>query len=389
MNPPDESDIDFLLLMEDYQHSFTEAYLADPTLSSLPYGACAERLFSRPIYYGDAYVDALASLGLAAEQVVPFCRPLQFKWTREQNMWALGQLWTRLPVHSPAMESWLRFPDTWILNRIIARQIAVLRPKVVWVFSGVHVTDREIRGWRRYVDHVILWWSCPLWNGFPYTEFDLALTTVPSFVSYFEELGVHAAHLPHAFDPRILDRVRSPDRRALRAAFVGSLSASHTDRISLLDSLSRKVPLDFYGHGVEFLPPDSPLRRSYCGPAWGDDLYSVYGSHLVVVHKSADVWTSFTSAKRLFEATGMGACVVTEYTDDLANFFEPDVEVVTYSSPQECIGKVEHLLEDPDEARTIGRRAQERTLRDHTYRKRVRELYRQLESFQLIEARGP
>src|SRR3972149_6483118 len=99
------------------------------------------------------------------------------------------------------------------------------------------------------------------------------------------------------------------------------------------------------------------------GPAWGDDLYSVYGSHLVVVHKSADVWTSFTSAKRLFEATGMGACVVTEYTDDLANFFEPDVEVVTYSSPQECIGKVEHLLEDPDEARTIGRRAQERTLR--------------------------
>jgi len=388
MKTPDESNVDFLLLMEDYQGSYTEAYLADPSLPSLPYRACAERLFSRPIYYGDAYIDAFISLGLAAEQVVPFCRPLQFKWASERNMWALGQFWTRLHVHPPSMQSMQRFPDTWVLNRIVARQIATHRPKVLWVFSGVHVTEREIRSWRRYADHVILWWSCPLWEGFPYTEFDLALTTVPSFVDYFEKLGVHAAYLPHAFDPRIIGRVRYPERRVPRAAFVGSLSPSHKNRVSLLDSLSRKVPIDFYGQGEEFLPADSPLRHSYRGPAWGDDLYSVYGSYLVVVHRSADVFTSFTSAKRLFEATGMGACVVTEDTDDLQRFFEPDVEVVTYSSPEECIGKVEHLLNNPDEARRIGQKAQERTLRDHTYRQRVRELCRELQSQQMIGPLG-
>jgi len=388
MNRTDGSNLDFLLLMEDYQGSYTEAYLSDPALSTLPYAACAERLFSRPIYYGDAYVDAFSSVGLVAQQVVPFCRPLQYKWAGERNMWALGHVWPRLPIHPPAMDSVQRFPDTWVLNRIVARQIAAHRPKVVWVFSGVHVTEREIRTWRQYADHVILWWSCPLWERFPYTEFDLALTTVPSFVDHFEGLGVRAAYLPHAFDPRILERVGQAERRLSRAAFVGSLSSAHQHRISLLDALSRRVPVDFYGHGAEFLPEDSPLRRSHRGPAWGDDLYSVYGSYLVVVHKSADAWTSFTSAKRLFEATGMGACVVTEDTDDLQRFFEPGVEVITYATPEECIERVEHLLKNPDEARRIGQRAQERTLGGHTYRQRVRELVHELESRQLIVARG-
>src|SRR3990170_7043541 len=72
---------DFLLLMEDYHGSFTDAYRADPSLGALPYEECSKRLFSRPIYYGDAYVNSLTSRGFLAEQVVPLCLPLQFKWT--------------------------------------------------------------------------------------------------------------------------------------------------------------------------------------------------------------------------------------------------------------------------------------------------------------------
>ena len=76
---------------------------------------------------------------------------------------------------------------------------------------------------------------------------------------------------------------------------------------------------------------------------------------------------------------GVEACVVTEDTDDLENVFETNMEVVTYSSPRGCIEKLEQLLKKPDEARRIGQRAQERTLKDHTYRQRDRELTRQLD----------
>ena len=48
---------------------------------------------------------------------------------------------------------------------------------------------------------------------------------------------------------------------------------------------------------------------------------------------------------RLFEATGAGACLITDRKVNLPAMFEPDVEVVTYSSVEECSEKVRYLLE--------------------------------------------
>ena len=42
---------------------------------------------------------------------------------------------------------------------------------------------------------------------------------------------------------------------------------------------------------------------------------------------------------RLFEATGSGACLVTDWKENLGELFEPDVEVVTYRSVAECVKK--------------------------------------------------
>ena len=33
---------------------------------------------------------------------------------------------------------------------------------------------------------------------------------------------------------------------------------------------------------------------------------------------------------RLFEATGVGTCILTQHTDDLDSFFKPDEEVAVY-----------------------------------------------------------
>jgi spore maturation protein CgeB len=80
------------------------------------------------------------------------------------------------------------------------------------------------------------------------------------------------------------------------------------------------------------------------------------------------------SAKRLFEATGMGACVVTELGDNLEDLFQPEREIVTYSSLEECVDKIKYLIENPEDALKIGKSGQNRTLTEHTYERRVRQL---------------
>jgi spore maturation protein CgeB len=69
---------------------------------------------------------------------------------------------------------------------------------------------------------------------------------------------------------------------------------------------------------------------------------------------------------RMYETTGMGTCLLTDSGDNMADLFEPDREVVTYSSIDECIEKSRYLLDHEDVRRKIALAGQQRTLRDHT-----------------------
>jgi len=70
---------------------------------------------------------------------------------------------------------------------------------------------------------------------------------------------------------------------------------------------------------------------------------------------------------RLFEATGVGSCLVTDWRKNIRELFEPDREVVTYRSPEECVEKATWLLDHPRERLEIARAGQARALKDHTF----------------------
>jgi len=53
-----------------------------------------------------------------------------------------------------------------------------------------------------------------------------------------------------------------------------------------------------------------------------------------------DCAEQFAGNMRLFEATGMGACLITDSKSNLPEMFEPDVEVVTYRSAERVVEKV-------------------------------------------------
>src|SRR3989338_4809198 len=74
---------------------------------------------------------------------------------------------------------------------------------------------------------------------------------------------------------------------------------------------------------------------------------------------------------RMFEATGVGCCLLTDTGKNLTNLFEKDREVVTYTSIEECIEKVCFLIEHDIVRREIAIAGQKRTLRDHTVMNRA------------------
>lgn len=92
-----------------------------------------------------------------------------------------------------------------------------------------------------------------------------------------------------------------------------------------------------------------------------------FNNHIGLSHDHA-------SNTRLFQATGCGACLLTDWKPDLAKYFELDLEVVTYRSADEAVEKARWLLDNEAARREIAERGQKRTLRDHTFASRTKTL---------------
>src|SRR5262249_48624424 len=94
----------------------------------------------------------------------------------------------------------------------------------------------------------------------------------------------------------------------------------------------------------------------------------------IALNRHIDVAEGFANNMRLYEATGVGTMLLTDEGSNLSELFEPGGEVETYVSEDELVEKIAHYLAHDDERRAIARAAQERTLRDPSYARRMAEL---------------
>ncbi|MDR3640139.1 MAG: glycosyltransferase [Humidesulfovibrio sp.] len=118
--------------------------------------------------------------------------------------------------------------------------------------------------------------------------------------------------------------------------------------------------------------PLLPLRVLFpgrChGPHYGLDMFRTLAQSNIIFnrHTNFGIEKHAVGNMRLFEATGMGACLLTDMGTNLPGLFELDYEAVAYSSEEECLEKVGYLLNHPEKAREIGEAGRRRVMRDHT-----------------------
>jgi spore maturation protein CgeB len=100
-------------------------------------------------------------------------------------------------------------------------------------------------------------------------------------------------------------------------------------------------------------------------------MYETVRDAKVTLNIHADSSDRYASNMRLFEVTGVGGCLLTDWKPNLGELFALDREVVAYRSPAECIEKARWLLEHPDARAAIAKAGQARTLRSHTFAHRA------------------
>jgi spore maturation protein CgeB len=95
---------------------------------------------------------------------------------------------------------------------------------------------------------------------------------------------------------------------------------------------------------------------------------------MVTLNSHIDAAKNWASNMRLFEATGVGTCLLTDWKPNLCKYFDVDREVLTYKSIDEAREKYDWLMDHPREREMIAIAGQKRTLRDHNFQCRAHEL---------------
>lgn len=131
--------------------------------------------------------------------------------------------------------------------------------------------------------------------------------------------------------------------------------------------------------------PPRPLRNAYPAQvmpaAHGLEMYRVLRRSQITVNRHGDFVAGECGNMRLFEATGVGACLVTDRGNNLSELFEENKEVVAFSSTEECVEKIRYLMNHPAERSKIAAAGQARTLRDHTIQSRCQTIAETAKTF--------
>jgi len=372
-------------------------YAETPEAARLDFAAQKRRLCAD--FYGpvDIWETYLCRAGHDATDLLTGIAPLDAAWRNETGSTAEGFALTleQVAAHGPDVLV-LEAIQSWSVAEIEALREKLPRGGVV---LGVTGTDIRHLPQLRMVDCV--------------------MTCMKGLVADLAREGRNAVLLPWWFDRRVLDAL-GPRAGALRPlTFVGGLDPGphmHDDRLRLLRRLAGTVEIDihapvetrltrilarylptsaaFYaarlatGLGVPRdrlpgrlgkaasweRPPlffyDSALFPRIRPSAFGIRMFRLLAGGRATLNMHASLADRFAANMRMFEATGAGTCLLTDWKEDLAAYFAED-EVVSYRSLDEAVEKARFLAENPAAAEAIAARGQARTLRDHGFSERI------------------
>ena len=173
-------------------------------------------------------------------------------------------------------------------------------------------------------------------------------------------------HFPELRQPRFAADLaflanRLPDREARVAEFFLHPARLLPDRRFLLG-----------GSGWD--SADLPANVHRVGHVGTADHNAFNASALAVLNVARDSMAAvgFSPATRVFEAAGVGACLITDAWEGVEQFLEPGVEILVARDGRDVADHVAALT--PARAGTIGQAARRRVLRDHTYARRGAEV---------------
>lgn len=361
-----------IIFVDTYYPKFLKAFWENNRpLSKLSYERQRKKLLEAFFGTSDSFSYNLRKLGFVADDIIANDEILQKQWAVENGLKIReNRIVSRLQT-GPYLARLLGKP-AWI-RKIALEQIKKYKPDIVYM-QNLEILDvdtlTEVKKQCRLLVGQI---ASPLPDKKYLKKYDLIVSSFPHYVKKFRRMGIKSEYQKLAFDPRILKAV-DKQKKKYGATFIGSFTPYHVAGTRMLEKAAKNIPIHVWGQGIEFLSPFSPLRKNYHGEAWGLGMYKILAQSKIVINRHIGVAGDYANNMRLFEATGCGAMLITDRKKNLGDLFREGREAVSYKTSQDLIEKLNYFLENDQERMKIAMAGQKRTLKNHSYPVRMKEL---------------
>lgn len=218
-------------------------------------------------------------------------------------------------------------------------------------------------------------------------HYDYVFTLEEACVPVYRERGCpNVTHLPFGANTAYYSPKRTDARYEADICFIGSAfdnRAAFFDRIASYLQGKKLVIAGYWWDRMARYPmlADQIRNGQWISP---EETASYYNRAKIVInlHRAIDDETNQNVGgvparsvnPRSFEISACAAFQLSDIRHSLGAAFAPGEEIATYASPEELVEKAEYYLNHEEERQAVALRGYARTMREHTYPRRVRQL---------------
>jgi spore maturation protein CgeB len=394
----------FLKVSSYYRDFLNNYYRSNPVITGKSFNEQYKHLMAEGYGYADYFPRYLEkNYAIKATEIIHNAVHLQKAWADENGSRLAGE-------------------------DLLLEQIRSFGPEVLFIQNSANFdagfVDRireEVPSVRLLIGHCCSPFTARNLEAF--SRYDVMLTCSEIYLPELQE-HVRSYLFPHAVEATLVSGTsprRLPDNDII---FIGSLlyrSEFHRNRIAAVEEILKSgLPLRMYGiieddswHMVKMKQAsyllvksaeklgirglqkiqilrkmaqlkEMPQRDRYSDLIrghlrqellFGKQMLEEIARHAVGFNIHGEGAGDYAANVRMFEVAGTGALLCTDHKKNIRDFYEPDKEVLTFKSVEECIEKLKWAMDHPEEAGKIAAAGRKRTLEDHSVEKRVDFLY--------------
>ena len=399
-----------------YESYVLDFYSRNPGIEDMSYNEQKIILERDGFAWNGVWNKPFEKLGVHAENIYANVNSLQNAWAKEN----LGNI-----------------PD---INTIIEEQIKKIQPEIIFI-DTVFIYDNkwidEIKRKYSFVRIVIGYVCSPSYHISDINHYDFIFTCLESIKKELLESNIKSAFLPHAFNPELLNIVINKEAKeeiCFYGGFVrGAMGHGYREDV-LTDIINTDTKIDIFSEMSEVsvlkdvvlikskkilfsvynflkavkLPKgalnklpyysrisnwedfksemfNGKLKKAIKKAKYGMSLYHTMLGYKCVLNIHGDLAKNEAANMRMFEVTGMGRLLITDWKPNLHLFFEDGKEVLSFKNSAECIEKIEWVKRNPEAAALIAKAGQQRTLKTHNFDLRAESMLKELRLSGLLE----